>query len=92
MVVAGAYDTGIEIDNRCRLKDIQRLTLSQTVDDVYQDDIAVAPFGDSLSAGGADIASADNANLVSYFSAPCSFSITASATCEVPAAPVGFIS
>ena len=92
LVVAGAGEPYLGVEDGRRLQYIQRLTLRQPLDDIEQDDLGVAPLGDALGTGRAHIPRPDNADL-GYF-ASLIFLITASATCEVPtdSAPLGFMS
>jgi len=70
LVAISSADAGIKVDDGCRLGDIQRLALRQTGDNVHQDDIGISPLGNSLGAGGTDIAGANDADFSRYFLAP----------------------
>jgi len=51
-------------DDRGRLGEVETLALRQAFDDVDQDDIRKAGLGDALGGRGADIAGADDGDLV----------------------------
>lgn len=55
-----------EVEDGCRLEDIQSLALRQTWDNIHKDYVGVAPFGNSLSAGSTDISGADDADFARY--------------------------
>ena len=63
-VVVRAGDPGVVADDRGRLGEIEALALRQPLDDVDEDDVGQAGLGDPLRGRGADIAGADDGDLV----------------------------
>ncbi len=63
-VVVRAGDPGVVADDRRRLGEVEALALRQPLDDVDQDDVGEAGLGDPLGGGGADVAGADDGDLV----------------------------
>ena len=63
-VVVGADDPGVVADDRRRLGEVEALALRQPLDDVDEDDVREAGLGDPLGGGGADVAGADDGDLV----------------------------
>ncbi len=63
-VVVGAGDPGVVADDRGGLREVETLALRQAFDDVDQDDVGEAGLGDPLRGRRADIAGADDGDLV----------------------------
>ena len=63
-VVVRAGDPGVVADDRCGLGEVETLALRQPLDDVHQDDVGEAGLGDALSGRRADVAGADDGDLV----------------------------
>ena len=63
-VVVRAGDPGVMADDRGRLGQVERLALREPFDDVDQDDVGQAGLGDTLGGRRADIAGADDGDLV----------------------------
>ena len=63
-VVVGADDPGVVADDRRRLGEVEALALGQALDDVDEDDVGEAGLGDPLGGRGADVAGADDGDLV----------------------------
>jgi len=55
-----------EVEDGCRLEDVQCFALRKAGDDVHEDDVGMASLGDSLSAGGADISRPDDTDFARY--------------------------
>ena len=63
-VVVRAGDPGVVPDDRRRLGEVEALALRQALDDVDEDDVGEARLGDPLGGRGADVAGADDGDLV----------------------------
>ena len=63
-VVVRAGDPRVVSDDRSGLRKVETLALRQPVDDVDQDDVGEAGLGDALRGRRADIAGADDGDLV----------------------------
>ena len=63
-VVVRAGDPGVVADDRGGLGQVERLALRQPLDDVDQDDVGQAGLGDPLGGRRADVAGADDGDLV----------------------------
>ena len=63
-VVVRAGDPGVVADDRGRLGQVEALALGQALDDVDEDDVGEARLGDPLGGRRADIAGADDGDLV----------------------------
>ena len=72
-VVVRADDAGVVADDRRRLGEVEALALGQALDDVDEDDVGEAGLGDPLGGGGADVAGADDGDLVAGHGSRCSF-------------------
>ncbi len=57
-------DPRVVADDRGGLGQVEPLALGQTLDDVDEDDVGQAGLGDPLGGGGADVAGADDGDLV----------------------------
>jgi hypothetical protein len=66
LVAVGAGDLAVVPDHGARFEDVQRLALGQALDDVDQDDVGVVTLGETLGQGGADVARADDGDLVAH--------------------------
>ena len=63
-VVVGAGDPRVVADDRRRLGEVEALALRQPLDDVDEHDVGEAGLGDALRGRGADVAGADDGDLV----------------------------
>ena len=63
-VVVRAGDPRIVADDRRGLGEVEALALRQPLDDVDEDDVGQAGLGDALGGRGADVAGADDGDLV----------------------------
>ena len=63
-VVVRAGDPGVVPDDRGRLGEVEALALRQALDDVDEDDVGQAGLGDALRGRRADVAGADDGDLV----------------------------
>ena len=63
-VVVRAGDPGVVADDRGRLGEVEALALRQALDDVDEHDVRQAGLGDALRGRGADVAGADDGDLV----------------------------
>ena len=62
-IVVGTRDRPVMAQDRRRFRQVKRLALWQTLDDVDQDDVRQASLGDALGSGRADVAGADDGDL-----------------------------
>ena len=63
-VVVRADDPAVVADDRGRLGEVEALALGQALDDVDEDDVGETGLGDPLGGGRADVAGADDGDLV----------------------------
>ena len=77
-VVVGAGDPGVVPDDRRRLGQVERLALREPLDDVDQDDVGQACLGDPLRGRRADVAGADDGDLVASHAEWSSFRVVGS--------------
>ena len=76
-VVVRAGDPGVVADDRGGLGQVEGLALRQALDDVDEDDVGEAGLGDPLRGGRADIAGADDGDLVASHAAGSPFVVEA---------------
>ena len=69
-VVVRAGDPGVVADDRGGLGEVEALALRQALDDVDEDDVGEAGLGDALRGRRADVAGADDGDLVAGHAAP----------------------
>ena len=72
-VVVRAGDPGVVADDRRRLGEVEALALRQPLDDVDEHDVGEAGLGDALGGRRADVAGADDGDLVAGHGGGCSF-------------------
>ena len=70
-VVVRADDPGVVADDRRRLGEVEALALRQPLDDVDEDDVGQPGLGDALGGRGADVAGADDGDLVAGHGVGC---------------------
>ena len=72
-VVVRADDPGVVADDRRGLGEVEALALRQALDDVDEHDVGQAGLGDALGGRGADVAGADDGDLVAGHGVGVSF-------------------
>src|ERR1035438_4768369 len=65
-VAVAAGDQAVVADHRTGFEQVQRLALRQALDDVDEDDVSVVALDQPLGQGGADVAGADDGDLVPH--------------------------
>jgi malate/lactate dehydrogenase len=73
-IVVRAQDARVVADDRSRLRQVEALALREALDDVDEDDVGEPGFGDPLRGRGADVAGADDGDLVAGHESSCGFS------------------